>query len=255
MKIEPDIIAVLEAAIVPLGNPTHLVLTGQLDRKTYEATNKVLDAIGGKWNRKAKAHIFPDAVADVLDPILLTGEYSRTKQDFGQFDTPQEIAQQVIERACILPEMTVLEPSAGTGSLARAALASAAQVTVDLYEIDPKRYATLEAWANDFLRPCGLTDFLRTPPDPCYDRVVMNPPFAKQADIDHVLHAFQFLLPGGRLVAIMSASVSFRSNRKTEAFREFVYAHGGTIEPLPEGSFAESGTNVNTILVTVDRPE
>lgn len=86
-----------------------------------------------------------------------------------------------------------------------------------------------------------------------YDRVVMNSPFANGADVAHVTHAFSFLRPGGRLVAIMSAAVKFRSDRKTKAFRELVEAHGGEIEDLPEGSFRASGTDVRTVLVTIDR--
>ena len=30
----------------------------QLERADYEAVNKVLSALGGKWNRKAKGHVF-----------------------------------------------------------------------------------------------------------------------------------------------------------------------------------------------------
>jgi hypothetical protein len=33
-------------------------ITAQLDRKLYLAVNTVLDRIGSKWNRKAKAHVF-----------------------------------------------------------------------------------------------------------------------------------------------------------------------------------------------------
>jgi hypothetical protein len=38
----------------------HLTLTGQLDRPTYVAVNKILDLMGGKWNRGAKAHVSPE---------------------------------------------------------------------------------------------------------------------------------------------------------------------------------------------------
>jgi hypothetical protein len=58
------------------------VLVGQLDRKLYTDTNKVLEAAGGKWNRSAKAHVFDGEAIEVLEPIILTGAYSRTKQDF-----------------------------------------------------------------------------------------------------------------------------------------------------------------------------
>jgi 16S rRNA G1207 methylase RsmC len=34
-----------------------------------------------------------------------------------------------------------------------------------------------------------------------YDRVVMNPPFDLERDVDHVTHALKFLEPEGQLVA------------------------------------------------------
>ncbi len=43
-----------------------------------------------------------------------------------------------------------------------------------------------------------------------YDVIVMNPPFEKLQDIDHVRHAFDLLTEGGRLVAVMSESPFFR---------------------------------------------
>lgn len=37
----------------------------------------------------------------------------------------------------------------------------------------------------------------------------------------------------------------------TEAFRHFIQVeNGGTITPLPDNSFKETGTNVNTVLVS-----
>ena len=243
MKIDRNVMAVLEAAVVD-GNK--LVLTGQLDRKTYEATNKVLTAIGGKWDWKAKGHLFACDAAEVVDQVLLTGEYSRTKHDFGQFDTPDVLAERAFSLADVRPGMSVLEPSAGVGNIAKAARQFGGMLTC--WEIDQKRAIKLEGIAHSL----NVGDFLAADPSPVFDRVVMNPPFARQADIDHVLHAFKFLRTGGRLVAIMSASVMFRVNSKTVAFRDFVAAQGGTIEKLPEGAFKESGTGVSTCLVQID---
>ena len=99
-------------------------------------------------------------------------------------------------------------------------------------------------------------DFLTIPPPPggYVDVVLMNPPFAKRADVHHIRHAFQFLRPGGRLVAIASASVSFRSDHLGKDFRLMVEAYRGSITPLPDDSFRASGTSVNTCLVTMTRP-
>jgi 16S rRNA G1207 methylase RsmC len=65
-------------------------------------------------------------------------------------------------------------------------------------------------------------DFLTFSPDVTglYDRVVMNPPFDRERDIDHVLHALKFLKEDGFLTAIVSAGTEFRETKKATAFRE-----------------------------------
>ncbi len=80
----------------------------------------------------------------------------------------------------------------------------------------------------------------------------MNPPFADGQDIQHVTHALHMLKPGGRLVAIMSAGVMHRQDRKTTAFRAMVEERGGVIEPLPVNTFKDSGTGTCTVLLTLD---
>lgn len=82
----------------------------------------------------------------------------------------------------------------------------------------------------------------------------MNPPFDRGRDVDHVTHALKFLKPGGRLVSIMAAGVEYRTDRKTSDFRATVERFKGSIRDLPFGSFAESGTNVNTVIVTMTNP-
>jgi 16S rRNA G1207 methylase RsmC len=96
-------------------------------------------------------------------------------------------------------------------------------------------------------------DFMTVPQRQDFDRVLMNPPFSKGQDVKHVTHALGFLKPGGRLVAIMGAGVTFRQDKRTTDFRELVQSMGGTIEPLPEGSFKSSGTMVNTVIVVIDK--
>jgi 2'-5' RNA ligase len=91
-----------------------------------------------------------------------------------------------------------------------------------------------------------------------YDRIVMNPPFERGQDMDHVRHAFDLLKPGGRMVAIMSEGSFSRSDRKATEFRDWLEAQGGENEKLPAGSFtgkdAQRQTGVSTRLVTLDKP-
>ena len=72
------------------------------------------------------------------------------------------------------------------------------------------------------------------------------------ADVDHVEHAITFLRARGRLVAVMGAGVLFRKDRRAAAFRERIATMGGAFEELPAGSFRESGTDVNAVVLTVE---
>lgn len=248
MRVDNEVLNVLSAAEC---NGPKLFLTGQLDRNLYTRTNKVLEAAGGKWNRKAKAHIFDTDASDRIEQIILTGDVVVPKDDFEFFPTPPAIARRVIDLAEITNEMQVLEPSAGRGALVLEVKERAPDAMVSIFELMPDN--------NKFLRDlklhaCGIgepTDFLDVKPFDVFDRVVMNPPFGRQADIKHVIHALKFLKPGGLLVSVMSSSVTFRSNKLTTDFRQLIEERGGHIEELPEGAFKSSGTMVNTVIVVI----
>jgi predicted RNA methylase len=244
VKIGDDVLAVLSAA--EIDGSLVRITGGQLERKLYQRVDAVLVELGGKWNRRSRAHVFAGDPSDRLDAVINAGEIT-TARDLGFFATPAWLAKRVIERAEVRPGMRALEPSAGEGALALEARAAGA--TVLCVEIDERRAAALDAL--EFTTVTG--DFLDCDPERYgpFDRVVMNPPFARQADVAHVTRAFGMLKPGGRLVAIMSAGTSFRQDRKATEFRELVESHG-SLEPLPEGAFAESGTGVRTVLVTLD---
>lgn len=242
MNVPGHIVEILGRAAT---SGSSLVLVGQLDRKDYSLADKALRAAGGHWDRKAKAHVFDGDAAEAIEPILLTGEIVSKKQEFGQFFTPAPIAEQVIALARLEPDMTVLEPSAGRGALAAPALLKGCQV--DCVEIDERNVHIL---ASSPYRAVVRRDFMRLDPGPIYDRVVMNPPFARRADIHHVLHAARFLKPGGRLIAITSAAVAFRTDKLSASFRAMVAERGGSIEALPPGSFKASGTGVNAVIVS-----
>jgi phospholipid N-methyltransferase len=219
---------------------------GQLDRKQYLAVNKVLENMGGKWDRKLKAHVYPEDPTEKFENIMLTGEIVQPEK-FGYFPTPPELAKRVVNLAEIEHGHMVLEPSAGQGALVDQLLHPEYVTCIELLEENVK---VLESKHYDVVQ----TDFLGLEPREFFDRIIMNPPFEKQADIDHVMRACGHLKPGGRLVAIMASGITFRENKKTVNCRDFINQYG-RIEPNPEGSFKVSGTMVNTVTVIIDKPE
>lgn len=252
--IAPEIRTILGS--LEWDGPRARLTCGQLDRKVYQKVNEVLEAFGGKWDRKTKAHVFADVAQDELDVAIETGVFVSAKdikQIFGEFETPDGLADELIEQARIdvAANMTVLEPSAGGGQLLRAIKrihGAAALYLVDSVEIQGKHHKTLSALGDAVF----ITDFMAWAPESPFDRVVMNPPFAKQADVDHVTRAFGFLNPGGRLVAIMSPGWTFRENAKSKAFRKLVESQG-SYKNNPPAAFKCAGTNVNTVMVTLEK--
>ena len=239
--IDDSVLAVLSAG--RCAGDKYFLPDRPLDRKLYESTNKVLTALGGKWNRSAKAHVFGDSCEEVIEAAIETGEFT-LPADMGWFPTPAALAAQVVEMAGVTQGARVLEPSAGKGAIAIAARDAGA--LVDCVEIDASRAADLR---NAGLNVIHEGDFLSFAPAPVYDLVVMNPPFAKRADIHHVRHALNFLRPGGRLVSIMSGGIEFRDDNLTREFRD----QCASIERLPDESFRESGTSVRTVVIVIDK--
>ena len=250
MRVSQDVLAVLDRATCE-GNTLSLAALGQLDRKLYTAANKALEAAGGKWSRKAQAHLFDGDAAEAIEPIILTGEIVSVRQELQQFYTPADLAARVITAADLKPGLRVLEPSAGRGALA--APAFLAGCLVHCVELDDRNVHLL---ASTAFEQVVHGDFLECDPtEGVYDRVVMNPPFTKGQDIRHVMHAARFLKPGGRLVAIMSSTITFRKGRLFDEFRTFLDLHRASVIDLPAGSFRESGTGVNTVLVSFNALE
>ncbi|SEQ71475.1 Predicted RNA methylase [Faunimonas pinastri] len=247
MQVAQPVLAVLGRAEFA-GNL--LKLPGELDRKLYTQVDKVLVAAGGKWSRKAAAHLFAGDARAALEPIFATGKVINEKQELGAFFSPPAVADRVIALAELERGMQVLEPSAGHGALAARALLAGCEV--DCIEVNDRHVSMLCSTAY---RNVVFADFLKLEPQQIYDRVLMNPPFGRQADIRHVLHAAKFLRAGGRLVAVMSAGVRYRVNRLSTEFRAFVESRDGEFEDLPSDSFRASGTSVSTCLVRFDSDE
>lgn len=205
--------------------------------------------MGGKWNRKAKAHVFGDDPAERLDEAILTMSYERPK-DYGFFPTPPQTVELLMREAEIGKADVCLEPSAGHGAIAEAMAKIVGQERVTTVELLPENCEILRAKGFHPFQ----SNFLHWATDRRFDVIVMNPPFAKQEDLAHVLHAYTFLKPGGRLVSVMSCGMTFRMDRRAIAFRNLLNDRGGRWEDLPEEAFKASGTMVRTVMVILDKP-
>jgi hypothetical protein len=245
--VPPEVLAVLGRSQL---NGSRLMLPEQLPRPLYIVVNDVLTRLGGRWTRSNGAHVFPGLASDAIASVLETGRVD-PRNPTAFYATPAWLAADMAERvATAIAGYTaprVLEPSAGEGALADAVRVRLPEATVDLYEIDAGRRATLEAKGYTITG----TDFLAAADGACYDAVIMNPPFAVPGDalayITHLMRAWATLKPGGTLVAIAPAGFMFRETRAIASLRQQL--GNLTMQALPPDAFDEAGTSVHTVLV------
>ncbi|HBN7586309.1 TPA: PLxRFG domain-containing protein [Pseudomonas aeruginosa] len=189
----------------------------------------------------------PDKIREMERSMI-----GRRNDGLDFFPTSAAVTEEAVDAADIQEGMDVLEPSAGMGHMADA-IREQTGVEPDVVELSSERRELLEAKGynlvgSDFMEVSGKQ----------YDRIVMNPPFSKGRDIQHVQHAYSLLKPGGRLVAIMGEGAFFQSNKAAENFRAWLDGLGATSERLPEGSFMDPAlpvnTGVNARMVVIDKP-
>lgn len=171
------------------------------------------------------------------------------------FYTPPELAASLVALAGVDSTMTVLEPSCGHGAIVREIVGRGPKLLlagdIDAEAVNHVRetYASVKVFWGDFLFLDPKINL------PLVDAVIMNPPFSDSQDVEHVLHACHFVKPGGVLVSVMSPGVTFRKTRSYVRLHEFLAAcfEGTAINPLPEGTFRDVGTDVNTVVLKTYR--
>jgi hypothetical protein len=222
----------------------------------WDALKIVVETLGGRWVKGGKKRRsgwdFPDDV-DAVEAIRLAQESGEILdlRAAGFFPTPAWLAEDLVRLAQIPAGATVLEPSAGTGRIAEAVRRLHPDARVLCVELLPANRADLERLGFEVIGE----DFLSLEPRslPEIGSIVLNPPFARFADANHVMHALRCVRPGGTVAAIMGAGARYRDAAPYREFRALLDANGGTMEDVPEGAFLESGTGVRTVKVAMRR--
>lgn len=233
-----------------------LRVAGTLPKTSRHSTEDEKTVGRGVWLRKFKngnGHLFFDDATLVDINKALAAYYGEVlpdcheekpearqastavSKDLQYYPTPRKVVDRVLDDLRI-QGLRVLEPSCGCGRFLdgikkRGGLAFG-------IEVDPGRANLARAGGHDVM----IANFLETTPNPVYDLVVMNPPFYGKHYAKHIEHAMKFVRPGGRLISILPATAR--------------YDHGlvdGRWEDLPFASFKESGTNINTTILTIHK--
>lgn len=175
---------------------------------------------------------------DSLRDRHVNGTAPRAVSAFQLFQTPEPLAERMVDLAEPSPGLSWLEPSAGLGRLVAPILKTGGLPV--LCESDANLAGELFNAFPD--APLWQCDFLSKTPAPVFDRVAMNPPFHLRADIAHVLHAIGYLKPGGVLVGLC-----LDTHHRETALRHL----SDVWEKIPAGTFRKEGTNVATVLFRI----
>lgn len=221
----------------------------QLDRADYLKVKKLFESNGGKWKGgKCQGFLFNTTDVTPILERLQDGDLSNRKKKFQFFETPVEIAWRLAVRlGDVEPSHRILEPSAGCGALVKAVLEEWPDQVVDCYELMEENRTELGKIPN--ARILG-EDFLESEVG-MYDRIIANPPFTNNQDITHVMKMWEHLSEGGQMAVIMSKHWQFASDKASRDFRSFIDTVDHDIAELPAGAFKESGTNIETVMVTL----
>lgn len=265
MPVSQDIIDSLKRCRVE-GNTLFLPPISEGPLVNYSQVRQVLLNAGATY--KKNTFVFKSDAQPFIDR-LTSGESVNIKKEFQFFATPADVADWLVELARIEDGMCVLEPSAGQGAIIEAIYRRFPRymkgpnedpcVTVDFFEFMPenrqvlsKRCNSDQSWGSrtswmgdDFLNP--------TQQHIGYHRIIANPPFSKNQDIDHIYQMWKHLLPGGILVSVASKHWNFSSNKKEKKFREWINKNSAVVHSLDRGRFKESGTMAETCVIVIQK--
>jgi P-loop containing NTP hydrolase pore-1/C-terminal domain on Strawberry notch homologue len=197
-----------------------------------------------------------------LEQLTLT-QTKRTEEsvELQQFSTPLPLAYLAARCAQITPDDVVLEPSAGTGILAKFAELYGCQLVLN--EWSDRRLAILQKlFSSKLIYPFNaeqIHDYL--PPAIAPTVVLMNPPFSASpnvhkryplATVKHIRSAFLRLAPDGRLV-VMTAQWFAPFSKWWNALFQGLDADVRLTVNIAGHLYAKHGTTIDTRLTIIDK--
>lgn len=220
----------------------------QFNKKSYAEAKKWIEEAGGSWQSgKIQGFTFPFNPERVFS-ILKEGKRCNLQQEYQFFETPAEVADWLVMLAGGINEAdTVLEPSAGRGALIKAIHRACSSVTVECYELMPENREFLYSLDNVIILDEDFTkDSVGS-----YTKIIANPPFSNNQDIEHVRIMYKLLEKGGTLAAITSSHWKIASEKKCVDFRNWLEEVHGEVFEIGAGEFKESGTSISTMAVVI----
>lgn len=226
------------------------------------AVNIHLREIIGELNTKKIEDLW-EQLKSTLNLLPTQSWRDREQIELQQFSTPHEIA--LIMTSLLKPAggETVLEPSAGTGSLATWLKIAGCRVEVNEISNRRRQLLELQNFKPHKVNAEFIDDLLDEKIKP--EGILMNPPFsaalgrtknAASFGFRHVESALRRLNHGGRLVCLLGSESSLQTARGKEFWEKISFDYDlRTFIRLPANAFYKQGTTFKTVIIVIDKPE
>ena len=243
--------------------------------RVYGEFKKLLPLFDGRWEKDKAVHVCSKNPQPVIDQIIRKG-FLPDINPYDFYPTPESIVENEIFPAVGLKTfdlyqrkpyylfediqgegLTIFDPSAGDGSLLKPFIKKYPKANFFAGEIDGKRRAILEK--HPAIGVLG-SDFLATDITQDFDYVVMNPPFKdvvcnnQTTWIDHIKKAFSLVSWRGSLASVVPETCFLSEHQHIVDFRNWVLSFGEAWQ-LPRGAFRESGTGIQTRVISLQKED
>ena len=223
----------------------------------YDQIKPYIETMGGHWRERVKGFVFN------LEEFKRT-TYADWIEEMQFFPTPKSVAERIVELAGLKDfdfstveygnidtYPFILEPSAGHGDLLDAVDSHLRKIMREyVVEVYPLHVGVLQSKGHR-VETMSFERFYELHKKDAKEitHAIMNPPFSYRRDIRHTKMAYDLLKEGGVLVAVISENALYYDTDEHKEFVEWLKEHNAEVENVPYGSFKESGTAVDTVII------
>lgn len=225
--------------------------TWDLSDSEYDEIKPIFENLGGHWRERYKTFIFPST-------ILKRNYISRWKEELQFFPTPTSVIEKMLTISGLCEARKerevarILEPSAGQGAILDIIVKSInTPYTLQAVEPDPSNIKILRRNLYNVAETTFENFYKQNLGKHSYTHILMNPPFSHGRDMQHIRLAYELLDEDGILVSVMSENSLYYDWDETRNFNKWLNDNRGEITPIPSFAFSESGTSIETVLITL----
>ena len=166
-------------------------------------------------------------------------------------ETSMQIASKLIQLSSLRNNLTILEPSAGTGNIIDCLVKEYAfeNLSIDCVELNKEKFTELKSKGYNAFN----ADFLQWEPGKYYDRIIACPPFKGNVDLKHIQKMFSHLDEKGTLITLTSPLWITNNDTHQIEFRNWLSDKDYSMQMLPDNSFMEKGKSVPTMILKLKK--